>query len=106
MTQRMTAERLELENHAFAGSGGVSQENHSRGFCPAFYDEETGAIELSRFSNGTPAPVHLLEGLPEAWVVERDVNGMIRSIKQSVIAGFVCGGLFYTRQQAAQAILS
>jgi surfactin synthase thioesterase subunit len=50
------------------------------------------------------APVHLIEGLPDAWVVERDVDGMIKEIKQSVIAGFVRGGLFYTRQQAAQAI--
>ena len=104
MTQRMTAERLELESHAYAGSGGISQENHSRGFFPAFYDQDTGEIELSRFANGSLAPVHLIEGLPDAWVVERDIDGMIKAIKQSVIAGFVRGGLFYTRQQACQAM--
>lgn len=104
MTQRMTANRLERENHAYTGSGGISQENHSKGFVPAFYDKETGKIELSRFANGTLAPVHLLEGLPDAWVVERNVDGMIKEVKRSVIAGFVRGGLFYTRQQAAQAM--
>ncbi|MGD8590546.1 MAG: hypothetical protein PVG22_17115 [Chromatiales bacterium] len=104
MKQCMTNGRLELENHMYAGSGGISQENHSRGFFPAFYDRDTGKIELSRFANGTLAPIHLLEGLPDAWVVERGVNGMTRAIKQSVIAGFVHGGSFYTRQEAAQAM--
>ena len=104
MTHRMTAKRLEIENHTYSGTGGVSQENHAKGFFPAFFDKETGKIELSRFADGTLAPVHLLEGLPDAWVVERDINGMIRVIKQSVIAGFMRGGMFYTRQQAAQAI--
>ena len=104
MAHRMTAERLEIENHAYSGSGGISQENHTKGFFPAFFDKESGKIALSRFANGTLAPVHLIEGLPDAWVVERDVDGMIKEIKQSVIAGFVRGGLFYTRQQAAQAI--
>jgi hypothetical protein len=102
MTQRNTAERLKLESDAYAGSGGVSQENRAMGFCPAFYDRETGVIELSRFANGTVAPVHLLEGLPDAWVVERGMDGMTLAIKQSIIAGFVRGGSFYTRQQAAQ----
>ena len=104
MTERMTNERLELDNIVYAGSGGISQENHSQGFFPAFYDQETGEIELSRFANGTPAPVHLLEGLPDAWVVERDREGITRAIKQSVVAGFVRGGLFFTRQQAAQSL--
>jgi hypothetical protein len=104
MNQGLTTDRLEFENHTHTGSGGVSQENRCKGFFPAFYDQETGQIELSRFANGTLAPVHLIEGLPDAWVVERSMDGMIKAIKQSVISGFVRGGLFYTRQQAAQAM--
>ena len=105
MSQTMSIERLERENRIYAGTGGISQENRSKGFIPAFYDAETGAVELSRFANGSLAPVHLIEGLPDAWVVERDLKGMIRAIKRSVIAGFVRGEFFYTRQQAAQAVL-
>lgn len=105
MSQAMSNERLESENRIYAGTGGISQENRCKGFIPAFYDEETGVVELSRFANGSLAPVHLIEGLPDTWVVERDLNGMIQAIKQSVIAGFVRGDFFYTRQQAAQAVL-
>ena len=105
MSQLMSNERLESENRIYAGTGGTSQENRSKGFFPAFYDTETGTVELSRFSNGSLAPIHLIEGLPDSWVVERDLNGMIRAIKHSVIAGFVHGDDFYTRQQAAEALL-
>jgi hypothetical protein len=100
----MTTDHLKCENHVYVGTGGISQENHGKGFFPAFYDQETGEIQLSRFENGALAPVHLIEGLPDAWVVERGMDGMIQAIKQSVIAGFVRGGLFYTRQQAAQSL--
>lgn len=104
MTQRMTEEHLKIENLTYVGTGGISQENRYKGFIPAFFDQETGDVELSRFADGALAPVHLLEGLPETWVVERDLTGMIKAIKQSVIAGFVRGNYFYTRQQAALAM--
>lgn len=105
MSQPMSSERLRRENLTYAGTGGRSQENGSQGFIPAFYDPETDTVELSRFSNGNLAPIHLIEGLPETWVEERGLDGMIRAIKQCVVSGFVRGGCFYTRQQAAQAIM-
>jgi len=105
MSQAMSNERLRSENLTYAGTGGVSQVNRVQGFVPAFYDPETDTVELSRFANGSLAPIHLLEGLPEDWVVERSLDGMIRAIKESVIAGFVRGEYFYTRQQAAQVML-
>jgi hypothetical protein len=49
--------------------------------------------------------MHLLDGLPDEWVVERDAAGRVRAIKDSVIAGFVRDGRFYTREQAAAAAL-
>jgi hypothetical protein len=49
------------------------------------------------------APIHLLCGLPDEWVVTRDSAGCVSSVKASVVAGFLRDGRFYTRQQAAQA---
>jgi hypothetical protein len=70
----------------------------------AFCDRETGRTELSRFACGSPAPCHLIDGLPEDWVVARDAAGNAVAIKGSVVAGFVRDGRFYTREEAARAL--
>ena len=72
----------------------------------AFYDPETERVEISRFMNGQPAPIHMIDGLPENWIAERDANFRATAIKHSVIAGFVRGDVFYTRSQAAEAVLA
>lgn len=104
MTRLMTREVLQEENLVYVGTGGVSQENHSRGFLPAFFDIELEIGVFSRFADGSLAPVHVLDGLPEEWVVERDDTGRVRTVKDSVIAGFIREGYFYTREQAAEAV--
>jgi len=100
----MTNTVLRAENERFAGSGGASQGNRTRGFLPAFYDRHSCQAVLSRFANGTPAPIHVLEGMPEAWVVERDRTGRVIAVKSSVIAGFLYEGRFYTRIEAARIV--
>jgi hypothetical protein len=105
MSFTMTEQRLRKENLAFAGTGGVSQGNRTSGFIPGFCDTATGQVQISRFKNGTPAPFHLLEGLPDEWITERDTTGRVLTIKSSVIAGFVRQNRFYTREQAARAVL-
>ncbi len=97
---------LERENVVFSGTPGISRENRDHGFTPAFYDSETGQVEISRFVNGQPAPLHIIEGLPKSWVVERDADSRATAIKHSVIAGFVYQGCFYTRTQAAEAVMA
>lgn len=105
MNNLLTAEALRKQSLAFVGTGGVSEQNRSNGFRPAFYDVATRQAELSRFADGRPAPMHLLEGLPDLWVVKRDAQGRVSALKETVIAGFLRGGLFYTREQAAAAAL-
>jgi hypothetical protein len=105
MHKLLTTETLKKQNLAFVGTGGVSEENRSSGFRPAFYDRATDRAVLARFADGRPAPMHLLDGLPGEWVVERDAAGRVRAIKDSVVAGFVRNGTFYTREQAAAAAL-
>lgn len=101
MGRLFTIDDLQNENYVFAGTGGVSSGNRRQGFWPAFYDMDTGRTEISRFADGKPAPMHLLDGLPETWIVERDDFGRGMAVKTTVIAGFVRDGVFYTRAQAA-----
>ena len=96
-----TYERLREENETHAGTGGVSEKNCKQGFLPAFCDENTGRVELARQADGAQAPMHLLCCLPDEWVTERDAEGQVVAVKDSVIAGFVRNGRFYTREEAA-----
>lgn len=104
MTQALTNSTLESENRIFSGTGGVSQGNRALTLTPGFLDRETGSVYLSRTTDGKPASVHLIEGLPEALVIARTASGGVSAVKGSVEAGFVCDGHFYTRAQAASLI--
>jgi hypothetical protein len=81
---------------AFCGSGGVSQNNAALGFVPAFCDCATGHIYRSCFANGCPAPIHLLDGLPDELVLARNAQGRPVALLPSVIAGFIRDHDFYT----------
>ena len=100
----LTEQSLAQQNERFQGCGGVSRETRGSGFRPAFADTGTGVVYLSRFADGRPAPMHLLEGLPAEVVVERTAGGRVRAVKETVIAGFVREQQFYTREQAAAAV--
>lgn len=100
----LNAKTLASDNQRFAGTGGISQENRSYGFQPAFLDRETGAVYASCWNDGRPAPVHALAGLPDHLVLTRDSYGQVIAIKPSVIAGFIRWGAFYTREQAANCL--
>ena len=93
---------LRHQNKVFWNTNGVSHNNHSEGFRPAFCDTQSDRIELARYADGTPAPFHMLAGVPEEWVKRRNSCGRVTSLKSSVIAGFVRAGKFYTREQAAR----
>jgi hypothetical protein len=101
MNQPMTNTLLEQENLSYRGRGGTSAENRPLGFRPAFMDTETGAIHVSCFANGTPAPIHLLDGLPSELVLARDGSGRVSRVKASVVSGFVLDECFFTREEAA-----
>ena len=94
---------LLIDAAAFRGSGGVSAENRSLGFAPAFVDRATGIVYPSRFADGRPAPYHLLDGMPDELVIARDRRGMVSQVVGTVVAGFIRDGEFYTREEAAAA---
>ena len=101
MGRAMTETTLAIENARYRGTGGVSHENRCRGFRAAFMDRETRAVHLARFADGRAAPCHVLDGLPAELVLARDAGGRVRSVKASVVSGFVRDGRFYTREEAA-----
>jgi hypothetical protein len=95
---------LEWENRAYRGSAGVSEGCRNGHFRPAFLDRETGTVYLSRYPNGHAAPFHTLEGLPDEVVVARYADGSVAKTKKALIAGFLKGNTFHTRQQAADKV--
>jgi hypothetical protein len=100
----LTTRVLAQENRVYWETGGVSAGNRDQDFRPAFQDQKTGTTWLSRFADGRIAPLHVLDGLPDELVDERDRNGHVKTCNACVIAGFLRGGLFYTREQAARAV--
>jgi hypothetical protein len=94
----------EMENQRFKGTDSISQENGCYGFIPAFLDSVPGTAYLYRFADGRMAPIHLLAGLPDELVSQRSTAGRVTAVKNSVMAGLVRCGRFYTRDQAARAV--
>lgn len=99
----LTETSIQNENVLYARTRGVSQNNGPDGFRPGYLNLANGETLPSRFANGAPAPVHLLEGLPESWILERDSDGRVASTHPGIIAGFILDGRFYTRDEAIQA---
>ena len=104
MSQAMTSQVLRVETAHFLGTGGESAGSRSDGFRPAFLDTDTNAVYLSRFSDGQAAPFHLLDGLPDELVLQRNASGRVEAVKPAVVSGFVRDGRFYSREEAAQAV--
>lgn len=98
---QVSARLLHSENSRYEGTGGVSRYNHSAGFVPAFLDTHTGKAYRSCFSDGRPAPMHLLDGLPGKLLIRNREELMAT---EGVIAGFLHCGEFFTRAEAAAAL--
>lgn len=97
----MNTQSLRYENHLFADTKGISR-NAAPKFRPAFLDRSTGVVELARLANGRPATFHLISWLPNEWAQSHNADGSVESIRSSVISGFECDGVFYTRDEAAE----
>ncbi len=90
------------EHHLrYSGTLGVRSNGSCYGFLPAFQDIDTGETHLSTAPDGSIATIHLLDGLPSAWIVKRDAHGRVTRLKDSIIAGFVRNGRFLTREELA-----
>ena len=95
---------LAVQNDVFSGTGGISRNNRAAGFIPAYLNTVTGEAALSCHADGSPAAVHVLDGLPDSWVCERDASGVVTRANDGIVAGFMLDGRFYTREAAAQVL--
>ncbi len=99
----LSEQLLRNQNIGFSGTTGISEHNRRLGFAPAFLDTRSGECVVSCFTDGRPAPIHMLDGLPKQWITALDDNGHVTAVRESVIAGFIRAGCFYTREEAARA---
>jgi hypothetical protein len=81
------------------------EQTRGYGFVPAFKDCNDGCVYLSRNANGTPEPIHKVDGIPNHLIVCLDLYGKKKKLKESVIVGFVRDNHFFSRSQAAILIL-
>lgn len=71
------------------------------GFLPAFRHLETGEIRLCQLADGRLSRRHLLDSLPEDWILERDASGRPAALVSEVEPGFLRGIQFWTLQNLA-----
>lgn len=102
MDTGITPTCLNTQNHVYRDTSGVSRGCKDLGFVPAFRDADTGEICRSRFADGRPAPMHLLDGVPETWILSRNSKRRVTKVKPSVVSGFLRNGRFFTREQVCK----
>ena len=97
---------VRAESDAYRGTCGESATACQHKFRPAFRNEADGRVELARLPNGNPAPMHLISALPREWALRCDEQGGVLQLVETVIAGFLREGRFYTRDEAAAVLPS
>lgn len=97
----LTPETILDERRRYRETGGESSVCAQEGFVPAFRDDDTGAVYRACFRDGRPAPMHLLDGLPDTVVLSRNPKGRVLAVKPSLTSGFLLCGCFYSRAEAA-----
>lgn len=105
-SQCLNQQMLQQQNRTYAGTAGQSEHNRHAGFLPAYQDMFSGRTELSRFADGRPAPIHLLEGLPLEWVSERDSDGKVAGLRAGIISGFLRDNCFFRREEVMRLLQS
>ena len=103
MSRPLTEDVLREESATYVGSCGDSTTARKNHFIPAFRDEADGRVELARLKNGCVAPMHLITALPKSWATRVDDAGNVLELIETIVAGFVRDGRFYTREEAALA---
>lgn len=66
------------------------------GLMPAFRNLNTHETHLSSYGDGKPAVVHVLDGIPRAWIESFDQDGRAVALKPGIVAGYMRAGHFYT----------
>lgn len=74
------------------------------GLLPAFRDPVTGETHAAVNEDGSLSPIHLLDGLPNTWVAERDASGRPVALRHGIVAGFLRGSRFLTCKELTRGL--
>ncbi len=99
----LTQLSLRDEKVLFERTRALGLHNERRGFVPGFRHNASGDLAIARFADGSAAPLHVLDGLPEDWIAVRDARGHVTHTCAGLVSGFIREGRFYTRDEAARA---
>lgn len=94
---------LREENALHAYTLGIGANRSELGVVPGYLNCVAGKRTIARFADGQGAPVHVLDGLPDDWIAERDCHGRPVRTHPGIVASFSHGGPFLTRDEAAEA---
>ena len=83
------------------GNPGMPGQNPLSSFPGLFHQSRNGTVYQSRFSDGRHAPVHVMAGLPSKLALKISATGRVVALIDSVVAGFLRDGHFYSRREAA-----
>jgi hypothetical protein len=81
---------------------GAQKELGPIGIYPAFKDMNSGETHLSVRPDGSIASIHLLEGLPDHWIIARNPHGRVTALKDTVVAGYFRDGHFFSYSEWQQ----
>ncbi len=102
MARHRNQQAVTAESRRYSGTCGESELACQNQFAPAFCNRADGRVELARLPNGNPAPMHLISALPQDWAARCDDKGHVLTLIDSIEAGFVKNGRFYSREEAAR----
>ncbi len=92
-------------NASVQGPRRVDSAGLARGFMPGFRHLETGEVRLCRLTDGRLSRQHLLDGLPDHWILERDAKGRPSIMVAAVEPGFLRGIQFWSLEDLAHPAL-
>jgi len=92
----MTHQQALQQQGAYYKFNGAVFSDASFGFLPAFKNMHTQQTHLSTDADGNIAVMHLLDGLPDCWVDEKDADGRALTLRSGIVAGFMRNNEFFT----------
>jgi len=98
----MTQQQAVEQQGAYYKFNGAVFSDVSFGLMPAFKNIKTEQIHLSTDMHGQLSVMHILDGLPDYWVKEKDEKGRAITLKSEIIAGFMRNADFYTLSEIIQ----
>lgn len=100
----MTHQQAVQQQGTYYRFNGAVFSDVSFGFMPAFKNIKNQQTHISTDADGQLSVMHLLDGLPDSWIEEKDEKGKALTLKSEIIAGFMRNADFYTLNEIIQTV--